>query len=239
MPDSLRRNVHRMRREARERGALRVAHDCAAWGAEWAGGRWRPPAAFEFGGHGYRTLHHPYRFTWLNERAVEVPVFARLLEGTNPDAVLEVGNVLSHYLPTRHRVLDKYESGADVTNADVLDFSPGRRYDLILSISTLEHVGYDERPRDPEKAPRAVQHLQSLLEPAGRLVFSLPVGYNPDLDRRLREGTLSVAGCGALRRERGRWREVSCDQAWNAPYDELLYRASAVVIATVEDGGGA
>ena len=34
--------------------------------------------------------------------------------------------------------------------------------------------------------------------------------------------------------ENGHWREAGCGEAWEAPYDELLYRASGVVIATVE-----
>lgn len=234
VPEALRRNVHRMRRVARERGGPAVARDCAAWGAEWAVGRWRPPARFQFAGREYRTLHHPYRFTWLNERAVEVPVFRRLVEEEASTPVLEVGNVLSHYMPCRHEVVDKYEPAGGVVNADVLDFEPGRSYRLIISISTLEHVGFDERPRRPDKPLMAVEHLRSLLEPGGRLVFSLPVGYNPDLDRRLRNGDLPLAHCGGLRREGASWHEVSCAEAWNAPYDELLYRASGVVIATVE-----
>ena len=35
-------------------------------------------------------------------------------------------------------------------------------FDLIVAISTLEHVGWDESPRDPAKAPRAVEVLRSL-----------------------------------------------------------------------------
>jgi SAM-dependent methyltransferase len=221
-----------VRRTARDRGGPAVARDCAVWGAEWAIGRWRRPAPFHFDGREYLTLHHPYRFTWLNERAVEVPVFRRLVEEAS-GSVLEVGNVLSHYMPCRHDVVDKYEAAEGVVSADVLEFEPESRYRLIISISTLEHVGFDERSRDPEKPLRAVERLRSLLEPGGRLVFSLPVGYNPDLDRRVREGALDLDQCGGLRRERRRWREVSCHEAWDAPYDELLYRASGVVISTV------
>lgn len=233
VPQAVRRNVHRIRRVAGRRGGLAVARDCAAWGADWAVGRWRQPAPFSFAGREYLTLHHPYRFTWLNERAVEVPVFRRLVEDEVPGSVLEVGNVLSHYMPGGHDVVDKYERADGIVNADVLDFETTRRYRLIVSISTLEHVGFDERPRDPGKPLRAVEHLRGMLEPGGRLVFSLPVGYNPQLDGRLRDGALALSDCGGLRR-RKTWQEVSCEEAWDAPYDELLYRASGVVIATVE-----
>jgi hypothetical protein len=38
-------------------------------------------------------------------------------------------------------VLDKYEQAPGVINEDVVSFSPPQKYDLIVSVSTLEHVG--------------------------------------------------------------------------------------------------
>ena len=64
-------------------------------------------------------------------------------------------------------------------------------------------------------------------------MFSVPVGYNPDLDRHLRSGEAGLSECGALRRDGRHWRETDCSQAWDIPYDRLLYRAGAVVIGTV------
>ena len=101
-----------------------------------------------------------------------------------------------------------------------------------MSISTLEHVGRDEQPSDPAKALRAIEHLRGLLAPDGRLVFSVPVGYNEALDRALAEDALPLSECRALRRERGSWQEVALSRALGAPYDELLYEAEALVIAT-------
>ena len=43
-----------------------------------------------------------------------------------------------------HDVLDKYEKGNNVINDDVVSFSTEVKYDLIVSVSTLEHVGWDE-----------------------------------------------------------------------------------------------
>jgi hypothetical protein len=40
--------------------------------------------------------------------------------------VLEVGNVLSHYFPVHHDVLDKYEKAKGVINEDVVEFSPAK-----------------------------------------------------------------------------------------------------------------
>jgi len=94
----------------------------------------------------------------------------------HPDErILEVGNVLAHYYPHQHDVLDKYEQAPGVMNGDVVDFRPGKLYDLIVSISTLEHVGWDEEPRDPLKFLRGVEHLTTLLAPGGRMLVTLPI----------------------------------------------------------------
>ena len=76
--------------------------------------------------------------------------------------MLEVGNVLSHYQRVCHDIVDKYEAREGVINEDVVSFDPGRRYALIVSISTLEHVGWDENPRETDKVSRALDNLERL-----------------------------------------------------------------------------
>jgi hypothetical protein len=58
--------------------------------------------------------------------------------------ILEIGNVLSHYFPVNHDIVDKYEKADGVINQDVVHFYSPKKYDLIVSVSTLEHVGWDE-----------------------------------------------------------------------------------------------
>ena len=66
-------------------------------------------------------------------------------------------------------------------------FDPGAtRFDLIVSVSTLEHVGLDEQRREPGKAAAAVRRLTSMLAPGGLLWMTVPVGYNPDLEQAIR-----------------------------------------------------
>ena len=38
-----------------------------------------------------------------------------------------------------------------VINEDITYFQPNHKYDLIVSISTFEHIGFDEDPRDTVK----------------------------------------------------------------------------------------
>ena len=120
-------------------------------------------------------------------------------------------------------------------NRDVLDLGGLDRFDLIVAISTLEHVGWDESPRDPAKAKRAIDVLQSLLAPGGLLAITVPVGYNPAFDAALSSGDVPLDRAVALRRAGGtRWREVTPAAVWSVPYDFLLYRARAVLFGFIE-----
>lgn len=229
--------ARRITRHARTRGLSPVVADCASWAARWALGRprtGRPAATFGHDGTDLPYLRHAYNYTWLNERAVEVPLAAAVLADAGPAArVLEVGNVLGHYQPVTHAIVDKYEQSPGVHNVDVVDIDLPGPFDLILAISTLEHVGLDEEVQDPEKPARAIAHLTSLLAPGGRLWCTFPVGYNDALDQRLREGRLGFTRLAALRRtgRDNRWEQIPVDDVWGISYDWLLYTAHAVVVA--------
>lgn len=226
---------------ARQRGALSVAASCVDWAVRRAVGRpraGRPSrTTFEFDGRRVPYVHHAYNNTWLNERAVEVALAKEVLASCRPERVLEIGNVLGHYGSSGHTVVDKYEQGAGVLNLDVSELGLDRQYDLVVSVSTMEHVGFDEDVQDPEKPGRSLDRLRGVLAPGGRLWVSLPVGYNPELDRRLRAGVYGFTTVRALRRERRRniWREVPTEQVWGAEYDRLLYTAHGLVIAEYHD----
>jgi SAM-dependent methyltransferase len=232
--------VRRLRSAARERGRGQVALELARYatgaltGLRFTGSG--SHGQFEFQGRRYGYLHDRYKRSWLTERAVEVPIVSAVVEEHAGRRVLEVGNVLSHYRPHPHTVLDKYEHAPGVLNRDVLDLAGLGPFDLIAAISTLEHVGWDENPRDPDKTLAAVGALRDVLAPGGRLMLTVPIGYNPSFDQHLREGRIELAGVGALMRVggSGRWREVAAADVWSAPYDFLLYRANGVLVGFVE-----
>ncbi len=230
----------RTMRAIRARGLRPVAGDFARWGAGAAAGLpWTIPGAhgsFVLDGLSYPYLYARHKLTWLTERTVEVPVIQALVDRHPPDRVLEVGNVLSHYRAQRHLIADRYERAPDVLNRDVLALGGLGPFDLIVGISTLEHVGLDELAPDPGKALRAVHVLRELLAPGGRLVLTVPAGYNPSFAAAIRSGEVPITSLAALRREagQGRWREVAPEEAWDAPYDFLLYRARAVLFVCVE-----
>jgi SAM-dependent methyltransferase len=191
---------------------------------------------FALDGERYPYFLHSYNLTWSNERAVEVPVAWALVQASASPRVLEVGNVLSHYFPVAHTVIDKFERAPGVINADAAEFDTAQRFDLIVSISTLEHVGFDEQPREADKPVRAVANLRRLLAPGGRMCATLPLGYNPNVDRLLDQGAFGWTRQLALRRvsDANEWVEASWPEVCASRYDGRWLGAEAVVIGFVE-----
>ena len=55
----------------------------------------------------------------------------------------------------------------------------------------MEHVGWDspEEP-DPEKIPQVLAMIKFFLAPKGKAVITMPIGWNSELDKRLKERSL-------------------------------------------------
>jgi hypothetical protein len=192
------------------------------------------PAAFQFRGREFGCHYARYNMTWAGERMVEIPIARQFLADAGSGPILEVGNVLSHYGPVPHEILDKFEKGEGVINADIIDFHPSQKYRLILSISTFEHIGFDDESQHGSGAKilAATQHCQSLLAPDGRLVLTVPVGYNPDLDRLIQSNTWQARQVTFLWRREGRhWVECDWDTAIAHPYKSHFPYANAIAIA--------
>ncbi|MEM8960889.1 MAG: hypothetical protein AAGD38_05385 [Acidobacteriota bacterium] len=190
------------------------------------------PRHFELGDTSYPYLVHP--FILDNERAVEIPMAS--VVARRGGRVLEVGNVLSAYADFGQTVVDKYEEAPDVLNVDIVDYRPSHRFDTVVSISTLEHVGRDEQPQQPEKALVALAHLETLLKPGGRLLVTIPTGYNSALDHALATGRLDRFAIRCLERF-GRWnawRETTLDTALTRGYGSTYPCANALVVLTRE-----
>ena len=186
-------------------------------------------------GRTYDYFYARYNLTVRNERAIELPIFWTAVQQYPSERVLELGNVLAHYFPVHHDVVDKYEVAPGVKNVDVVDYQPHRTYDLIVAISTLEHVGWDEQPQDPPKLGRAIAHLRTLLAPGGTLMISMPMGHNPEVDRLVGEGALPLSTASYLKRVTSDniWREVSRDEIVGAPYNYRIPTANGIVIGTI------
>jgi SAM-dependent methyltransferase len=203
----------------------------------WYYQKFKSSRTFVFQKITYKYFYHRYNPTWRNERAVEIPIIWRVVEKYQGQKILEVGNVLSHYFPFHHDILDKYEKADGVLNQDVINFHPAGKYDLIVSISTLEHVGWDENPRDPLKILKAFENLKSVIAPGGKLVVSLPVGYNTALDELLISGKIRFTDMYCLKRvsDDNDWAEVGWNDVCDSKFDPVIQKINGLIIGIMEN----
>ena len=146
--------------------------------------------SFVFRDKSYHYFYDIINNTWINERSIEIPIVMEVVKRYKGKKILEIGNVLSNYYNIPHDIVDKYEKAPNVINQDVIDFKSIDKYDLIVSISTLEHVGWDEEPRNDQKIPKALENLRRLLKPNGIMIVTLPLGYNQALNHHLKHETI-------------------------------------------------
>ena len=193
-----------------------------------------PKRTFEFKGATLRCFYHRYNMTWAGERAVEIPIARSYVEARPGAKVLEVGNVLPHYYPAEYDVVDKFERGPRIINEDIVDYAPAARYELILSISTFEHIGFDDETSGSsgEKILAALANCRRLLSERGLLVITVPTGYNPDLDRMIRDGSLGCHAEHFLRRiGRRSWRPCAKSEALACRYRNPYPYANGILVA--------
>lgn len=158
------------------------------------------PKSFVFAGNELPYNRSITNLAYSSERAIELPIVMYFLNQNNPSNILEVGNVLNYYFSIPHVVIDKYEIANGVINQDIVDFCPDTRFDMIICISTLEHVGFDESVVEEVKTLTAIQRMKDLLAPNGKIIITVPLGHNPYLDKFIINGTISFPEMHLVRR---------------------------------------
>lgn len=234
----LNRTVAGFRRLVRQQGLVHAGRVVTAV----AGGQLAFPfirarrldSRFSFGGQELAYTLTRYNFSFLNERTVEIAIADRFL-GERTGRLLEFGNVLGHYGYTGHTVVDKYETAPGVHNVDIVDFRPEQPYDTVVAISTLEHVGWDESPREPDKVLRAVGVVRDCIADGGRALVTIPVGYNDRIDAALRAGEVEFPQESWLVRvnKRNEWLETDRQDALTRKYGRPFINANALYVGMV------
>lgn len=193
---------------------------------------------FNFRGKQYHYNYSMYNTTWMNERSVEIPLALDILKKNKGKNILEIGNVTSNYCNIPHVVVDKYENGSNIINQDVVVFDSKTKYDLIISISTLEHVGWDEIPRDDKKIPFAIENLKKLLKPkTGLLFITIPFGYNTVLDQIMKEEKIKFHEKYYLRRvsRNNEWVESSWEEIQNTKFGIPFSGANGLIVGIINN----
>lgn len=194
---------------------------------------------FNFNGRKLNYFRHNFNLAYANERTIEVAIVEDFLKQLPKDArILELGNVLTHYgfNNIKRDVLDKYDPAPHVINEDVVSFNPQLKYDAIFSISTLEHVGWDEDVRDPEKIVVAVTNLTSnCLAPHGVMLVTVPLGYNTYFDEQLSKGSSYFLEKYFFKRisSKNQWKQVDYVDVAGAKFDQPYNNANAMCIGIV------
>ncbi len=199
-------------------------------------------SSFTFCEKKYTYAFSRYGATWSTERAVEVPIFLDVLNKALAEkkTILEIGNVMEHYMPAKHTglwaVVDKYEVAPDIINQDIAEFSRDTKYNFILSVSTMEHVGFDEEDKDNNKIIKAIDNIvQNLLTPDGIFIFSVPFGFNPTMDEIVFGRKIKLSDvCFMKRYKMLDWKQVDEYEVKNSQYGNIYYgSADAVAIAVI------
>ncbi len=187
--------------------------------------------SFFLQGKKYHYFYSLYNNTWLNDRTVEIPIIMKIIQQYKGKNILELGNVLSHYFDFPHDVVDKYENGMNIINQDIVEFNPKKKYDLIISISTLEHIGWDESPRDDTKIPRVIMNLKSLLSENGMMVITFPIGYNQALDNHRKLGKIRFQNEYYMKRlGENHWTEAKWNEVKLSTFGEPFEGSNGLVI---------
>jgi hypothetical protein len=141
---------------------------------------------------------HSYNNLGYTERAIEIPIVKYLIQQYDRADALEIGNVSSHYygefqtLFKSKTVVDLYEIGYDVINLDISKYFPKKKFDLVFSISTFEHMDSDRgmslnykkgTSKLTSVASDNIQHVaDNVLSDKGVFILSAPLGYSKEWD---------------------------------------------------------
>jgi len=138
-----------------------------------------------------KQIYDRYNVTFVNERSIEIPLTKHLIKKYmsqfKSPKVLEIGNTLVHYEndnKIERKVVDRYEKYQNVINEDIEEFESNHKFDLIFSISTLEHVGSDYGElKEKEKFLRVIDKIKNLLNEGGVFIITLPIFYKEQVDK--------------------------------------------------------
>lgn len=167
---------------------------------------------FDFHGHTLGYYDHPANTTRVNERAVELPIARAWVGRLTPSERsfgMEFGNVLTQYglRPPAWPTLDLYEPDDThpMIREDARTWLPpyGGFAMALCTISTLEHVGWDD-DHDPTQAPALLDRvLARWLIPNAPALITWPMGWHPALDRLVCDGATGATRVTVYQRAAG------------------------------------
>lgn len=184
---------------------------------------------FTFNGAELNYNSSAYNESSINERAVEISIALNFL--SKKKKVLEIGNVLPHYHKVKWQVVDKFEKAKNVLNTDVFEYKSKTKFDQIISVSTIEHIGIDDSISNPRLGVAAIKKLKNLLKKNGEMLITIPIGYSPILDKNfLKKGIFDHVYAMKRTSPWNTWKQVDPNSVKNAKYGWPYNNANAIFI---------
>lgn len=192
---------------------------------------------FSLNGEDYPYYYALYNGTFLKERAVEIPLVMKYVNDFKGKNILEIGNVLSHYIAFTHDIVDKYEKAEGVNNIDIIEYTPHIKYDLIISISTFEHIGWDEIPQEKGKILIALNKLKGMMNPGANAILTLPLGHNEYFDGILKNNLFEFDEKYFLKRitKDNQWIQVDYASLGEVKYNHPFQNANVLFIGIIKN----
>ena len=174
----------------------------------------------------YRYYNKPLN----SERNIEIPFTFSIVNKYKNKNILEVGNVLSNFFKFDHDIVDKYEITDNVINKDIIRFNTNKKYDLVISVSTIEHVGFDEPTKQKGKSLLAIKKMISLVKKGGMIFITVPLGYNPEIDDIIRSKRINFSEEFFLKRVSwfNTWKQTDMQSALKQKYGSKYPAANSV-----------
>lgn len=201
----------------------------------------------------FRNKEYNYKIhsrSWNSERVVEIPIILEYIDKNRSNRnkrILEVGDVLFQYLKPYWDIVDKYPLRSGIIESDIINYKPIDKYDLIIMISTLEHIGFNEdvsggeKPEDfvdNNKTEEAVNNMKNnCLIKNGILIITVPLGYNTEMDKKLMENKLGFTNLYYLKRitKDNKWIEINKEEVINPKYGDPFPCANYICIGVYEN----
>jgi len=169
-----------------------------------------------------------HKDSWNSERIVEIPIVMKYIDSNK--RILELGDVLYQFTEATWDIVDKYPTRSGIIGVDIIDYKPKEKYDIIISVSTLEHIGFNEdvsggeKPEDfvdNNKTEDAINNLKNnCLNQDGTIIITVPLGYNIEMDKKLFETNLEFTKLHFMKRisKNNEWKEINKNEIINPEY---------------------
>ena len=167
----------------------------------------------------------PYNNPRINERNIELPIAFWFIEHYN-DNLIEIGEVTPFYRDPQHPVYDLSSDIAD-RRRDVFDINMTDKN--VLSISTVEHVGFGDYGNTPEPH-LAIEAIRLIRKKSRKHMITYPVGYNEELDYDLMHSEIPYFVM--YRDDKNKWFMFDHKELQMFYYNEPFYAGNAIVVIT-------